>query len=118
MNLTSETSCDDGNSMSGDGCSSNCVVETQYRCDNGSSSSASVCFYIGGKISLALKEVEKTSGKNEAVFQFNVSPALSGFAKMDLSRYFILSCDAVYNVTNIEYSSAVITINADYSSNF
>ena len=38
--------CDDGNTVSGDGCSSNCIVEDFYRCTNTDTFSASVCTYL------------------------------------------------------------------------
>lgn len=31
--------CDDGNLISGDGCSADCVVEEDWRCENGTSES-------------------------------------------------------------------------------
>ncbi|CAI2384325.1 unnamed protein product [Moneuplotes crassus] len=41
-NLT-DTYCDDGNNIGGDGCSSSCVVESNYVCKGGNSTSKSVC---------------------------------------------------------------------------
>lgn len=35
--------CDDGNILSGDGCSSQCVVEEGYKCDAATIGAKSVC---------------------------------------------------------------------------
>ena len=43
--------CDDGNTESGDGCSSSCTVENDWTCGGGSSISASACSF-SGEISL------------------------------------------------------------------
>lgn len=37
--------CDDGNIVSGDGCSSTCTVENNYTCINGTTTAPSVCSY-------------------------------------------------------------------------
>ena len=39
--------CDDGNLINGDGCNSNCSVEANYRCFNGSKTTKSICSYTG-----------------------------------------------------------------------
>lgn len=39
-------SCDDGNLIDGDGCSSSCTVEQGYKCEGGSSTSKDVCTYV------------------------------------------------------------------------
>ena len=38
-----EWECDDGNTVSGDGCSSTCMIETQYYCYGGSTTTKDVC---------------------------------------------------------------------------
>ncbi len=38
-----ENECDDGNTKSGDGCSSSCVVETNYACSGGNETTADTC---------------------------------------------------------------------------
>ena len=58
MNTTSSSLCDDGNMVDGDGCSSTCKVEVKYRCENGSDSSPSACFYCG-MIRLTLNKTER-----------------------------------------------------------
>ena len=58
---TSSSACDDGNTMNGDGCSSTCSVEVKYKCENGSDSSSSVCFYCG-MINLTLSNTKRVEG--------------------------------------------------------
>jgi cysteine-rich repeat protein len=38
--------CDDGNSISGDGCSSSCEIETDWECKGGSPTSVDNCSYV------------------------------------------------------------------------
>jgi len=40
-------SCDDGNLINGDGCSSKCQIEADYTCVGGSTTSASACSFSG-----------------------------------------------------------------------
>lgn len=48
--------CDDGNTLSGDGCSSTCQIESGYSCNGGTSKSPDTCSKMGGntKISIAI----------------------------------------------------------------
>jgi cysteine-rich repeat protein len=57
---TSNQACDDGNTAAGDGCSPSCSVETDYRCENGSSSSPSACYYTGPPLTFALASIRRT----------------------------------------------------------
>ena len=75
-----------------------------------------MCYYNQSKVTLALNQITKASGKNEAVFKFNVFPALSVIGKMDLKSNVHLTCDANYSVSDISYSSGQLTIIADYTS--
>ncbi|CAI2379520.1 unnamed protein product [Moneuplotes crassus] len=43
---TSENYCDDGNNLSGDGCSEQCQVESGFECSGGSISSSDICTKI------------------------------------------------------------------------
>ena len=54
---SSSYACDDGNLVDLDGCSSTCQVENYYRCENGSSTSASQCLYTGIPIEIALNYI-------------------------------------------------------------
>jgi cysteine-rich repeat protein len=113
---TSSSSCDDGNSDNGDGCSSQCQVETYYKCENGSSTTPSVCVYRGIPLSLNLSQIERTEGMNQGVFLFDVSPPLININRMDLRQCVELECElTAYAVSKIAYSSGTLEIIADYT---
>ena len=60
---SSNWACDDGNIKSGDGCSSDCLVEVGYKCSQGSSIKASTCVYLaGGDMMLELISIYRTDG--------------------------------------------------------
>jgi cysteine-rich repeat protein len=42
-----DLACDDGNTLKGDGCSSNCTIENRYDCVNGTPTAPSICTYNG-----------------------------------------------------------------------
>jgi cysteine-rich repeat protein len=112
----SPTACDDGNTVSGDGCSSDCQVESNYRCENGSSTSASVCYYIGSAVTLALQSITKTEGQNQGLFQFTVSPALSNLQKLNLRTYLTFSCTSNCTVvSSSSYTAGTLSVAVDYS---
>jgi cysteine-rich repeat protein len=73
-------SCDDGNTINGDGCSAACLVEDYYRCSGGSSTSPSVCVYTGISLTASLKKIRKTEDFNQGIFQFNIYPPLLSLA--------------------------------------
>lgn len=78
----SSEECDDGNNDNGDGCSSICQLETNYRCQSNSTKNPSLCQYIGSPLSITLINTQKTSDANEGIFTFSFSPKMSL-----LSRY-------------------------------
>jgi cysteine-rich repeat protein len=55
--------CDDGNKISGDGCSSTCKVEYRYICEGSPNNGPSKCIYQGN-IKLALDCIYKSEVKN------------------------------------------------------
>ena len=57
-----------------------------------------MCYYIGSKVTLSLNQITKTTGKNEAVFKFNVQPALESIGKMNLMNDVKLNCDGNYSI--------------------
>lgn len=61
--LVLNENCDDGNVISGDGCSSTCQVETNYNCVNGTVTTPSVCVYVGA-ITVSLTNIVKSSATN------------------------------------------------------
>ena len=63
--------CDDGNTLSGDGCSSTCEVETNYTCQGGSPTSASICSY-NQPITLKLVSTIKNLTSNIVYFTIQI----------------------------------------------
>lgn len=78
--------CDDGNIVSGDGCSKTCTVEPNYNCVNGSLISRSVCVYIGA-LTLSLQQVTKVVGSNQAEITLSISPNAPPLETMNFSTY-------------------------------
>jgi cysteine-rich repeat protein len=71
--------CDDGNNITGDGCSSNCTIEADYTCSGGSLFHASVCAY-SSPISITLVEVRRAVDSNTAIITLNLAPSLAPFS--------------------------------------
>lgn len=55
-----EYECDDGNTISNDGCSSECKVEESYQCFGGSKMNPSNCVYLKRDINLSVVDIQKT----------------------------------------------------------
>ena len=51
--------CDDGNLIDGDGCSSSCRIQNQFKCYNGSLTSPSQCLAEFGDYGLKIIEIKK-----------------------------------------------------------
>jgi cysteine-rich repeat protein len=87
--------CDDGNLIDGDGCSSSCMTEVGYRCENGTTTSPSSCRFIGESVTLSLKGIEKSENLNQAIFSFSLWPALLSIGRMDLFESTNFTCGPV-----------------------
>ena len=112
--MTNAIACDDGNVVDGDGCSSQCGIEIGYQCSGGNTTSPSVCYYIGSKVTLSLAQITKSKARNQAVFKFDVHPGIDGIGRMSLMSDVHLNCNGNYTVSSISYSSGQLTIKADY----
>lgn len=64
--------CDDGNTLPGDGCSSNCTVEPGWECVNFDPRSPSFC-KVTGNLTVALISGIKILGKNEIIIRISLS---------------------------------------------
>ena len=114
----SPLTCDDGNTISGDGCSSTCLVESQYRCENGSSTTASQCVYLGVSLALNVSSINRVEGENRANLAFSIWPALIVLNKLDFSQCASLSCNTTFEMSSISYASGILTIVTNYSEDF
>jgi len=64
------TSCDDGNRVDFDGCSSSCQIEPMFRCTN-YYKGKSQCLYIGVPLNMSLNYAEREEDDtNRAVLVF------------------------------------------------
>ena len=107
--------CDDGNNLDGDGCSSFCTVETNFRCYNGSSTSRSLCYYSGSPLKLSTHSILKADEENQGIFKFNVYPPLFTINQMHLNSHVFLDCNATYTTSSISYTNGVLEVKADYT---
>ena len=62
--------CDDGNRKSGDGCSSNCLIEKGWSCVN--SSNGSVCT-LTAELTITLKMAHKYARRNKLLLVLKMS---------------------------------------------
>lgn len=76
--------CDDGNTVSGDGCSSTCSIEANYTCQGGSTTTASICSY-NQPITLTLLSTTKNLTDNIVYFDIQISPPISALNGLNFS---------------------------------
>lgn len=108
------TECDDGNIDNGDGCSSECFVETNYRCTSNTSMQSS-CQYVGKQLSISLIDTKKTKGLNQGIFTFLLSSPMPLLNKYNFSQYFQFSCsNATHQVLSWSYSEGEVILTVDY----
>jgi len=107
--------CDDGNTVSGDGCSSVCAIEPFYQCYNASNTSPSVCVYLGKPLQISLQSIRRNTSANEGLFSFKITPPLSSLSKMDFGSFLSLSCDCAYTVSDIKYTDGELQLVVDYT---
>ncbi len=72
--------------------------------------------YIGIPISIKLQSIRRNDDLNQGAFKFSLYPPLVTIKKMDLYQYVNMNCEANYEISEINYSSGVLTIVVDYSS--
>lgn len=65
--------CDDGNLIDGDGCSSACEVETQWKCVSATAGGVSSCYYDTSSFGVAMEEQIYSCNQLKVVFRFTGS---------------------------------------------
>lgn len=109
--------CDDGNVISGDGCSSSCTIETNYDCVNGTIHYPSVCVYIG-PLTLSLLNIVKTTSSNEATILLTISPATLALNRMLFNNFMTVSIGGQNITYKTSYDQAgTVSVVVWYSSN-
>lgn len=101
--------CDDGNVIDGDGCSSNCSIEKDYRCNNGSATSASVCTFSGRYLKLQFKNITKSNIQNRLIFTFTLWPPIFTIPS-NISNISSLKTSVPLSVVNTTYNQGVISV--------
>jgi cysteine-rich repeat protein len=107
--------CDDGNTLSGDGCSSTCEVETNYTCQGGSPTSASICSY-NQPITLKLVSTIKNLTSNIVYFTIQIQPTMPALKGLNFSS--VLSCNLTGASLDYVYDSTtgLLMVAAAYTS--
>lgn len=107
--------CDDGNTINGDGCSSECQIENQYTCANGSLTSPSVCIFMGD-ITASVTWMRNTGTVNEGVIALSLSPYLSAYSQMNFSQLVQLGIgNSTFPIKEYSLSAPELEITFDYS---
>jgi cysteine-rich repeat protein len=91
--------CDDGNTQSGDGCSSQCTVESNFTCST-VGSGPSACFYVGN-VTISVSRVMKAEFENTAVIYIQVSPWIDSMSQLANS----ISLTSNASLTSVGYST-------------
>jgi cysteine-rich repeat protein len=92
--------CDDGNTNSLDGCSSECLIEDHFSCLYGDTSSPSICSYDGSLI-FRVHDAHKDLYSSSVSIWYHIEPVLPVFEKFpDFSSYI------VYAGANVTIKSA------------
>ena len=108
--------CDDGNAVSGDGCSQSCRVEESHRCYGGGTTAPSYCLYSSAiPISLSLQSTTKKTGQNAGDFSIGFYPAIINLNKMNFSNHTALRCNSNYSITALTYSYGSLGISVEYT---
>jgi cysteine-rich repeat protein len=108
--------CDDGNVVSGDGCSSSCTPEADYSCFGGSLYSKSICVYVGA-ITVELTQINRLLASNTAELTFTISPNIRGLTGMNFNHFVSLTVGNKSVRYSSSYSEAgVLTVLVDFDS--
>lgn len=76
--------CDDGNTISGDGCSSECAIEANYTCNFGTATSPSICSY-NQPITMQVIDQIKSITDNTMDVTLQLLPPLKNFDGLNFS---------------------------------
>ena len=104
--------CDDGNRVGGDGCSADCKVETNYTCENGTSTSPSLCSY-NQPLDLAILTSYKDPSSNTIVFALSVGPILKVLDTFNFSN--IVSTSIPNSQISFVYVKGSLVISVSYT---
>ena len=111
MKVTEE-GCDDSNTVDGDGCSSSCVVETNWTCYNGSTTTSSHCL-IANTFTMTVKYVKRINSWNTMEVAYDISPKYDQFTTMNFKKNITHNVpSSAYNVT---YDNGLLILQFNYT---
>ena len=102
--------CDDGNFIDGDGCSSSCTVEKDFKCVNIISYSS--CSYTG-VLDIKLISWEKNSYCNCLTFVLDISPKLATLQYLDFNN--IVIPNLPLNNATYTFKDGVLTLAYEFN---
>lgn len=106
--------CDDGNNVTGDGCTSDCQVEQDYTCVGGSTTSPSLCSF-SGTITITIVSVIKDPSANRVFLQATISPALAQLGNLDFNMVFVPNFPVESSTTVLDPTTGSIAMTFDYN---
>jgi cysteine-rich repeat protein len=95
-----QETCDDGNLLNYDGCSSQCQIEADFKCSSSpfnstSKYNTSTCFYTK-KITFKLVQIHKVLGENKVQIYIKLPIVpVSGWSNIDFSKIVKLTGEAL-----------------------
>jgi len=107
--LTNSESCDDGNTVNGDGCNNLCQIETNWTCNV--TVQPSLCYVIAN-ITGVVKYVRRVVNANQAEFGIRLSPYYSYFETMNFANF--ISTTLPCTKLSTRYSQNLLIVNCDY----
>lgn len=105
--------CDDGNTLDGDGCSSECLIEKHFTCNGGSSTNPSACSY-SGPVSFEKKSFKKSPTENKVTLVFALSPKLPIFSTIDFNECVLPNFPTLSQTASYDEDTGEVTMVFDY----
>lgn len=104
--------CDDGNTLSGDGCSSKCLIETNYTCSAGNISTPSKCSY-NQPLQITLLSITKKEFENSVSVGLTLSPVLKVLERMDFGA--LVTTNLPASLGEARYNRGSLNISLHYT---
>jgi hypothetical protein len=108
--------CDDGNLISGDGCSSTCQVESDFICSNDKAANPASHCKFKGRVKLSLNGIYKVANQNQISIIFDIYPYNDILLKMDLVNSVHFNSTGS-NLTSSSIASKQVILKIAYFSN-
>jgi cysteine-rich repeat protein len=109
--------CDDNNTVEGDGCSAKCQSEKDFDCGVAQPSACVLNVNIG---SIVFSHVSRELGKNQAIMSFKIFPIHDGLAKLKWERlvkfnFSSTAVDSAHLTFNYQPLTGELTVTVPYS---